>query len=400
VTQRFGYWTDLSTIELSDNGPTWIQAMPLGKYKHPFFGDIDITPERVKRFSDNVNSNVRGTELDIDYDHKMTSGEAAGWVKAADARPTGLYLLVDWTAKARQAIRERAYRYFSPEFTDEWEHPKTQVKHKDVLFGGGITNRPFLKDIAPVNASELVLGDQESPNTGGRMDPKQLRKALRLPEDASDEQVSTAVDTLAQANEGAGPPGGTGPQSDQQQQQQNNASNDGGQNNAGEQGGTNANQQQLSELAKTNPAIAQLMEQQEQMRKALADQTSRMRLSDMTVKVTQLNEKAGQKGVAFPAVVLNELPQLLTDMADAIGSKVLALFEKLVDTKLVQLGEKGHQQIGGGNTDDGQGGLHKAVLALMDKDKQLTYADAMDQVLSERPELFDSYRADSYAGRE
>jgi hypothetical protein len=106
VTQRFGYWTDLSTIELSDNGPTWIQAMPLGKYKHPFFGDIDITPERVKRFSDNVNSNVRGTELDIDYDHKMTSGEAAGWVKAADARPTGLYLLVDWTAKARQATED------------------------------------------------------------------------------------------------------------------------------------------------------------------------------------------------------------------------------------------------------------------------------------------------------
>jgi phage I-like protein len=402
VTQRFGYWTDLSTIELSDKGPTWIQAMPLGKYKHPFFGDIDINDERVKRFADNVNSNVRGTELDIDYDHKMTTGEAAGWVKAADARPNGLYLLVDWTARARQAIREKAYRYFSPEFTDEWEHPKTQVKYKDVLFGGGITNRPFLKDIAPVNASELVLGDQE-PKTGGRMDPKQLRKALRLPEDASDEQVSTAVETLAQANEGAGPPGGTGPASDQQQQQQN-ASNDGGQNNAGEQGvsngGTNANQQQLSELAKTNPAIAQLMEQQEQMRKALAEQQTRIRLSDMTTKVTQLNEKAGQKGVAFPAVVLNELPQLLTDMSDTVGKGVVGLFEKLLDTRLVQLGEKGHQQIAGGNTADGQMGLHNAVVALMEKDKDLTYADAMDKVLSEKPELFDSYRADSYAGRE
>jgi phage I-like protein len=174
VTQRFGYFVDLSTIQLSDDRPSWIQAMPLGKYKHPFFGDIEITPERVKRFSDNVNNKVRGTDLDIDYDHKMTSGEAAGWVTAADARTDGLYLLVDWTPKARQSIREKAYRYFSPEFTDEWEHPKTSVKYKDVIFGGGITNRPFLKDIAPINASELVLGDQVT-NTGGTgMDPKEL----------------------------------------------------------------------------------------------------------------------------------------------------------------------------------------------------------------------------------
>jgi hypothetical protein len=225
------------------------------------------------------------------------------------------------------------------------------------------------------------------------MDPKQLRKALRLPEDANDDAVAAAVDALAQANEGAGPPGGTGPASDQQQQQQN--SGGGG----APQGGTSADQQ-LSELAASNPVVKALVEQQAEMRRQLSEQMARVRLSDMTTKVAQLNEKAGRKNVAFPAVVLNELPKALTDMSDAVGATVIGLFEKLLDTGLVQLGEKGHQQTGGGNTGDGQQDLHKAVVALMDKDKQLTYADAMDKVLSDRPELFASYRDSAYAGRE
>jgi hypothetical protein len=120
----------------------------------------------------------------------------------------------------------------------------------------------------------------------------------------------------------------------------------------------------------------------------------------MSNRVVQLNEKAGSKGVAFPAVVLNELPKLLTDMSDTVSTSVLTLFEKLVETGLVQLGEKGHQQIGGGSQGGGQGDLHKSVVALMDKDKELTYVDAMDKVLSDKPELFASYRSDSYAGKE
>jgi phage I-like protein len=376
VTQRFGYWTDLSTVQLSDEGPTWIQGMPLGEYKHPFFGDIKITPQRIKRFADNVNNKVRGTDLDIDYDHKMTSGEAAGWVTAADARADGLYLLVDWTPKARTAIRERAYRYFSPEFTDEWEHPKSKQKHQDVLFGGGITNRPFLKDIAPINASELVLGGQVT-NTGGTgMDPKELRKLLGLSEGATDDQVTAKLTELMKPPAPPEPPKNDPPK-------------------------LNEPNEDLKKLAEDNPTVKALIEAQESMRRQLAEQAKTLRLSEMTTKVTQLNEKATQKNVAFPAVVLNELPSVLVDMSDTSGAKVLELFEKLVDTKLVQLGEKGHQQnSGGGTNEEGQGGLHKAILALMDKNKDLTYAEAMDTVLHERPELFDNYRSSAYAGRE
>jgi phage I-like protein len=365
--QRFGYWVDLAHVQLSDDGPTWIQGMPLGKYKHPFFGEININEERVKRFADNVNNRVRGTDLDIDYDHKMTSGEAAGWVTAADARADGLYLLVDWTPKARQSIREKAYRYFSPEFTDEWEHPKTGAKHKDVLFGGGITNRPFLKDIAPVNASELVLGDQATTTGGTGMDPKELRKLLGLSEDATDDQVTTKLNELMKP---PAPPVNDPPKDD------------------------------ITKLAESNPVIKKLLEDQAAMRHQLAEQAKATRLAEMKNRVSQLGETATGKGYAFPAVVLNELPVVLADLSDAAGKKVIELFEKLGEVGLVKLGETGHQKIGGTDTADGQDAVHKAVTALMDKDKDLDYLTAYDKVLSEKPELFEGYRTNSYAGKE
>lgn len=156
---QFGYIVEANTITFKDeSNTTWLQALPLGEYDHPRFGKIDITPERVKQFSKNVNMNVRGTELDIDYEHKTSveGGKAAGWVKSAEDRGTdGLWISVEWTPNARKALEDGEYRYFSPEFKDEWCHPKTKKCYSDVLFGGALTNRPFLKDIMPINLSDF-----------------------------------------------------------------------------------------------------------------------------------------------------------------------------------------------------------------------------------------------------
>ena len=119
---RFGNLIDLRGLQFEDAGngnfSKWIQAMPLGKYMHPMHGVIDITPERVARFADNVNKGVRGQALDIDYDHKQHNGKAAGWVQKAEARPDGLWILVEWVKDAWDDIKSGAYRYFSPEFVD------------------------------------------------------------------------------------------------------------------------------------------------------------------------------------------------------------------------------------------------------------------------------------------
>jgi len=129
----------------------------LGNWTHPVYGEIKVTKDRVKRFSANINNKVRGADLDIDYEHKVgpDGGKAAGWiVKAEDRGDKGLYVRVSWTKKAKEAIKDKEYRYFSPEYLDEWKHPSTGKKYQDVLCGGALTNRPFLKEIAPINLAD------------------------------------------------------------------------------------------------------------------------------------------------------------------------------------------------------------------------------------------------------
>jgi hypothetical protein len=95
-----GYLVDLRGLSFDDatDTSTWIQAMTVGEYEHPVHGNIKITPERIQRFAANVNNRVRETDLDIDYDHKAYGGEAAGWVRQAEAREDGLWVLVEWTS--------------------------------------------------------------------------------------------------------------------------------------------------------------------------------------------------------------------------------------------------------------------------------------------------------------
>jgi len=161
---EYGYLVKLdegAKVEVDSEGvPSRVNALVLGKFSHPVHGEIEITKERLQRFASNVNDNVRGIDLDIDYDHKDKRNDAAGWVKTANVDDEGrLWYDIEWTDEARQAIKDKKYRYFSPEFLDEWEGPDGTV-HSDVLFGGALTNRPFLKGLVPINFSEHVKGDQ------------------------------------------------------------------------------------------------------------------------------------------------------------------------------------------------------------------------------------------------
>src|SRR5262245_39533640 len=178
-TSLAGYWVDLETVQLSfDNESTWIQAMPLGTYNHPIWGTMTFTPERVDTFVKNFNDRVRGTDIDIDYDHKVKTDKAAGWVKAAENRgASGLWIKVEWTPDALKALRNKEYRYFSPEYADEWTSPKGDT-YRDVLVGGALTNRPFLKDILPINLSEIWAGNSNKPpkEEGKQVDLKELAK--------------------------------------------------------------------------------------------------------------------------------------------------------------------------------------------------------------------------------
>jgi hypothetical protein len=398
VTIRFTHYVDLGTLQLDEQGGTWITAMRVGEYQHPIYGLIKLTPERIKRFADNVKLNVRGIDLDIDYDHKLdpTKGrEAAGWVKDAKVEGDQLKLLVDWTQTALGKIKEKAYRYFSPEFKDSWTDAAGQ-KHQDVLFGGGITNRPFLKDLLPLNLSELTFADEPDQEEPMLTDvEKKLRAKLGLPEDATNEQVLEKMEKInvpnAPDNHGPDKPAdSTGDRVDAR--------------NSAENPDLNKNpfdEKQLSEMtASGDPMkvmLAEMWRQREEDKKQLAELIKVNRSNAVTVKLHEYSQ--GDKILA-PAV-LEEAKKLMEALPEAIHPMVTTMLDKLRDgTAVVKLGESVVTRTRGGATQpDGEDPTKMAdekARKLMEGDKDLSYSDAMGQVFAEDLELFEQYRRASY----
>jgi phage I-like protein len=377
MTTHVGYLVDLASVKLDESGDvtsSWIQAMTVGKYQHPVHGEINITPERIAAFADNVNKGVRGTDLDIDYDHKAVTQEAAGWVKKAEARVDGLWIFVEWTKAAAEKIRSKAYRYFSPEFVDEWQHPKLGQTFKDVLFGGGITNRPFLKDILPINLSEAFAPDaQVATNQGGQMDPKKLRELLGLPEDATDEQVSTALTEKLSAK----------PNDD---------------NKDGKAGDVNQLSEEVVRLAEQNPAVKALTDQVAAQQKQLAEVAVALRLAEVATTVTKLSDTAKAESRAFPPAVTEQLSVVLAKAPKELSDDIVKLFTDFGKTGFVQLGEQGGA---GQSTPDGDAVkvFADATKKYQDEHEGVSYADAVQAVAAEQPKLFDDYQQSAYAFR-
>ena len=373
---RAGFITDLAGVQFEENGTgSWVHAMGIGEYQHPLYGKISLTADRIKEFADSVAKKVRGIDLDIDYDHKVKDTGAAGWVKKAEARSDGLWLFVEWTEEAAGKIKNKVYRYFSPEFHDEWTD-STGTKHKNVLFGGGITNRPFLKDLVPINFSE-TFEVTERPSTdkqeGTGMDPKQLRTKLGLPEDATDEQVDAKITELATPAE---------PPKEKEKEEV------------------------VPQLVAASELVKTLSESTDPTQKALGEligslqtqvvtQGAALHLSEVNASVTALAEHARSKGFALPPATQDSLRQTLLGVSDKkLAESIYDTFKATLDTQLVKLGETGH------TTDDadrqpadGVKAFNDLVGKAMKDNDKLSYADAVQQVSISQPQAFSEYRA-------
>lgn len=151
----------VSTINLAEGGvvPTQVQVLRVGKFKHPRYGEFEITSQTLSEMKSNFDKKVRGIDTAFDYFHDSDK-EASAWVNDLILKENGTELWADvkWTPKAEQKLAERELRYFSPDFAFKWEDPESGQTHKNVLFGGGLTNRPFVKEMMAIVADELNIG--------------------------------------------------------------------------------------------------------------------------------------------------------------------------------------------------------------------------------------------------
>jgi len=159
------------TIQAAEDGsaPSEIELLQTGEWNTPYHGHFVITRENLEEYKKNAEAGVR-KGLPIDLEH-MTNGGAVGWIgeQGFEIRSNtnggfSLWGSVTWTPKGEQLIKDREFRFFSPEFADEdYEDPENAgVFLNNVLIGGGLTNRPLFKNLTAVAASDNVQKDKKS----------------------------------------------------------------------------------------------------------------------------------------------------------------------------------------------------------------------------------------------
>lgn len=363
----------LTFSEINGVNTSWVHALPIGHYKHPLYGTIDITAERAKNFAEGVKAKVRGIEPSINYVHN-NNDVAAGWVKNAEDRVDGVWLFVEWVADAYKAIKEKKWRYFSAEYSDEWEDPQGK-KFTDVILGGALTNRPFMKNLVPINLSEATYEtafELVSVLTG--KDVNSLKGGTDV--GLSDEDVKKIVDGLAtKLSEGKNnnPPADTPPTVKSLMEIP-----------------------ELKELAASNEMVALLVKTVENQNVSLADSAKSVKLAEINARLKDFDNS---KVIVTPVA-----RELIKELAEEMPDKLTDNFWKLLTEMkkgtsfLVELGERAGATVNYGSQKTAFVQLQELANKKKTEQTDLSDTDAFDLAAKENPQLYTRYRTEQLEG--
>lgn len=160
AAKKFGI--DAAPVKASEvrNGLVKLAIAYTGSFEKD--GDeFKITPATL----DEMRKNLAEREVPLDYEHLSGVVAPPGWSKAAGwiRRPAGienlsdgreaLFAWAEFTPAMLAMIKQKEYRYFSPEI--RWNDTnEAGGKIGARLAAGAITNRPFLKDLPPIELSD------------------------------------------------------------------------------------------------------------------------------------------------------------------------------------------------------------------------------------------------------
>lgn len=146
-----------------------IQIMRTGKWKHPQYGEFEITENTLNDVVTNFNSNVRKVDLAVDENHDPNHA-ALGWFrKLAIQGKDALFATIELTKKGAELLSQGAYKYFSPEIIFNKTDEETGKNLKNLLIGGAFTNRPFFKAMKGLMASEEATENQRNTDGGTQL---------------------------------------------------------------------------------------------------------------------------------------------------------------------------------------------------------------------------------------
>lgn len=170
--------------------PDEIKILPLGTV-HSQKGDFVVDDESFDLINRHFEN--RGLDLVIDYEHqtlKDVQAPAGGWIKKLVKTNDAIAAQVEWTAKAKQYLENKEYKYLSPVVICRKSDGKAVALHSVAL-----TNTPAIDGMfALVNSIDISSPD--GAEGGNRMELKKIVALLGLPEDATEADVEKAIQEL------------------------------------------------------------------------------------------------------------------------------------------------------------------------------------------------------------
>lgn len=143
-----------SRVELAEGQQqSWVTLTRTGNFSDPRYGDFMITPTHLSQMVDNFNKRVLGQDVFIDVNHRPADGAAAKVLKLS-VENGRLRALVEWTPFGIEAVKSRGFAYLSAEYHENWKDNEAKNAHGCVLLGAGLTLRPVIKNLDPVQLSE------------------------------------------------------------------------------------------------------------------------------------------------------------------------------------------------------------------------------------------------------
>lgn len=144
---------------------SWVTLTRTGNFSDPRYGDFSITLAMLQQMVKNFDAGVVGQDIFLDVAHKHSDGAAAKLLKLA-IEGGKLRGLVDWTPFGLQAVRDRGFSYLSAEYHEDWQDAETKQAHGCVLLAAGLTTRPVIKHLDPI---QLSLPDDPDHDTPARV---------------------------------------------------------------------------------------------------------------------------------------------------------------------------------------------------------------------------------------
>lgn len=170
--------------------PDEIKILPLGTV-HSQKGDFVVDDESFDLINRHFEN--RGLDLVIDYEHqtlKDVQAPAGGWIKKLVKTKDAIAAQVEWTAKAKQYLENKEYKYLSPVVICRKSDGKAVALHSVAL-----TNTPAIDGMfALVNSIDISSPD--GAEGGNSMELKKIVALLGLPADATEADVEKAIQEL------------------------------------------------------------------------------------------------------------------------------------------------------------------------------------------------------------